>query len=384
MSERALCCRDVGGRPVPDHSSRDVVERRRRERCAVPESLGDGPRHRQQVFGLEFFVARQVVQATLPLERRPRGFHIGDRNARTTGTPRPPPNETAPDLEEIRIAVALADDLLQRRCRDPHAGAPQRSLDRRRRRSRVEPIYRELTRPGPEGSPHAREAVPNVRGPGENEQEGPLRRHLPAGVQQLPADLHAQRVGFVQQDNERLPTRPGSQDRQPLGESRRTPEDTRRETRDFHSGVRFELALEPDEQGGLPVTARAVQDHFAGGRRAVFQIRDRGLEQLLLGAAPRQVRRQTTGARSERPRGAARFGHARQCRRRPVRRGGKQNRRPGHEYRSRSAAERPVPKPPRPIPPYRPDSLRSFGGPGGPGPVAAAGNGDSAAAPAYL
>ena len=221
---------------------------------------------------------------------------------------------------------------------DPDPVRFERSADRVGCGFGVESAHWYLARPVPERRVHLREAVFEIRRSREHEEQRESDTDLLRGVQQGLPQPGIESVGLVEQHDERSRTRPTRENlRQRLRPlSARPPRQARQcdplrrqtapprrgqeraahvgrrlhfrrsQMEGIHPGCGFGVVVEPDEQRGLPVAARAVQDDVARRRRLRGEISHQPGEEILLRLPSREIRRDPPRA------GAKRAEHARQ------------------------------------------------------------------------
>ena len=328
---------------------------RRRRRC---ETVGDG--------GLQFFV-RQRRRGLKPLRhllghRQPAGpiqldvpvfvvvrdagghvgphrFGVGRRQPDRSGCQTPLPQGAAPDLNEVRVALAVGDHRIERVAVDVHAVGRQRFDQGGPGGRGAQPADAQapVVQPVPERSVHRAEMRRQPRRAGQYEQERGVGPDVLGGVQQQLADIMIEGMRFVEQDGQRPAAAAGGQalgqfpqgrgrcrpfrpadareaepPRQELPDAggRQQPVDqilpgpylARRQARDVHAAGSAAGALEPVEQHRLAVAAWPRQRDVVRGGSAAGQVRQALPQHRLLPLSPRERRRGGAGAGLEQPR----------------------------------------------------------------------------------
>ena len=147
-----------------------------------------------------------MVQLLPPIEFRLRRFGVVAAYGPAPARDGPLPDQAAPELEEKGIPVALTNHPVQSAFGHGDVALGQGPTDGGGAGRRIEAIDRELVGARPEGRVHAAQTVPQVRCPGEHQQERQFAANDLTRVQEGPSNLRRQRMRLIQQNDKRPPT----------------------------------------------------------------------------------------------------------------------------------------------------------------------------------
>ena len=197
-----------GSRVVETHLRSSFVNRSLQpgvRQGSAAKGAGHRDGGRQQSCLAELHVVIAVALGLAALEVRPCIRHHVCVNHAGSGFPCLPPQGLTPDLDEVRIVLALGNHAVERIRR--HAGAlalhgSDQSIGAGRG---IESTDAEMLRPVPERRAHRVEAAFHIGSAGQNQQERRLSAYALAGIEQRPAQGFAEVLRFVERQRQRAP-----------------------------------------------------------------------------------------------------------------------------------------------------------------------------------